>query len=265
MQKNNESADFLSEFLYPEQSSPVTERRVKFLISHLKGLTILDAGCGTGFISRIARKKGFNAISIDVDYTSITLSKLASNMTENKGPLVWASITSLPFRDGIFDAVICSEVLEHIPHIRQAISELSRVSKESARLCISIPGLTYLFADIWVKLFRSKHSEWFDKNKFQLISRSVPRNEGGPFVYHVNKFTPRSILNILASCGFRKIAFKNGYFISHLFSAFLLGIFGKKRKDIKLLEIIDLKFASYLPLVLGGNWLIICEKSVNNA
>lgn len=45
----------------------------------------------------------------------------------------------LPFADGAFDAVICSEVLEHIPDYRAAIAEIARVLRPGGRLCVSVP------------------------------------------------------------------------------------------------------------------------------
>ncbi|AOY57942.1 methyltransferase, type 11 [Desulfococcus multivorans] len=50
-----------------------------------------------------------------------------------------ADITALPFADAAFDLVICSEVLEHIPAHRAAVTELVRVLKPGGDLVISVP------------------------------------------------------------------------------------------------------------------------------
>ena len=50
-----------------------------------------------------------------------------------------ADITRLPFPDHVFDHVICSEVLEHIPDDLKAAEELSRVLKPGGTLSISVP------------------------------------------------------------------------------------------------------------------------------
>ncbi len=53
--------------------------------------------------------------------------------------LAAASALQLPFADNCFDKVICSEVLEHIPDYRAALSEIERVLKPGGLLCASVP------------------------------------------------------------------------------------------------------------------------------
>lgn len=50
-----------------------------------------------------------------------------------------ADVTRLPFLKGIFDAVICNHVLEHIAGDRLALSELRRVLKPTGWACIQVP------------------------------------------------------------------------------------------------------------------------------
>jgi SAM-dependent methyltransferase len=45
----------------------------------------------------------------------------------------------LPFGSGIFDAVICSEVLEHIPDDKNVLREIHRVMKPGSILALSVP------------------------------------------------------------------------------------------------------------------------------
>jgi SAM-dependent methyltransferase len=45
----------------------------------------------------------------------------------------------LPFRDASFDAVICSEVLEHVPDAELVLREIARVSKSNAVAIVTTP------------------------------------------------------------------------------------------------------------------------------
>jgi len=48
-------------------------------------------------------------------------------------------ITNLPFEDDIFDAIICSHVLEHIQNDKKAISELFRILKPGGFAILQVP------------------------------------------------------------------------------------------------------------------------------
>lgn len=50
-----------------------------------------------------------------------------------------ADITSLPFADGAFDAVICNHVLEHVAEDRTAMAELQRVLKPGGWASLQVP------------------------------------------------------------------------------------------------------------------------------
>ncbi|MDE6873991.1 MAG: class I SAM-dependent methyltransferase [Lachnospiraceae bacterium] len=50
-----------------------------------------------------------------------------------------SDITDIPVQDGEFDAVLCSEVLEHVPHPELAVKELARVTKQGGTLLLTAP------------------------------------------------------------------------------------------------------------------------------
>ena len=50
-----------------------------------------------------------------------------------------SDINNMPFQDGAYDSVICSEVLEHVPSPEESIKELIRVLKPGGVLALSVP------------------------------------------------------------------------------------------------------------------------------
>jgi ubiquinone/menaquinone biosynthesis C-methylase UbiE len=52
------------------------------------------------------------------------------------GFFVLSTATRLPFADSIFDGVVCIEVIEHIPELGAALSEIARVLKPGGRAII---------------------------------------------------------------------------------------------------------------------------------
>jgi SAM-dependent methyltransferase len=121
---------------------------VDFQKLHLKpGNRVLDAGCGTGrHVCEAFRAGGVDVVGIDLKWedlckaaTTLYLMREAEGGGQGRCLISRADVTTLPFRDGVFDAVICSEVLEHLADNRAAIGELVRVLKPGGNLVVSVP------------------------------------------------------------------------------------------------------------------------------
>jgi SAM-dependent methyltransferase len=57
---------------------------------------------------------------------------------------LFADAACLPFRDAMFDTVLCTEVLEHLPQPERCLSELRRVLCPGGKLILSVPFLCWL-------------------------------------------------------------------------------------------------------------------------
>lgn len=64
-----------------------------------------------------------------------------------RGSFVVADVTRLPFKDGVYDYVVCSEVLEHVEHDGTALKELSRIMRSSGRLLLTFPHRQFYFTN----------------------------------------------------------------------------------------------------------------------
>src|SRR3546814_8619033 len=69
------------------------------------------------------------------------------NISAEKRPDVAADGALLPFPDQSFEAVICSEVLEHVPDPRLVLDEIARVLKPGGCLLLTVPFLFRIHAD----------------------------------------------------------------------------------------------------------------------
>ena len=94
-----------------------------------KPAMVLDIGCGS---SRIIQDLP-EAIGMD-----ILLPKLRF-LRDRHSRLVQGSLFALPFPDAAFDAVICSEVIEHIPDRPSAFVELTRILRPGGTLILGTP------------------------------------------------------------------------------------------------------------------------------
>lgn len=96
---------------------------------------ILDAGCGEGFF--IARMK--EALP-QAEIVGCDGAKEALEIAEQMNPDVRfevANLYELPYEDGQFDLVVCSEVLEHLNDPASALAELCRVGK---KVLVTVPN-----------------------------------------------------------------------------------------------------------------------------
>ena len=110
------------------------------------GDTVLDIGCGEGRHSlSLYVDREVNAIGMDLSMEDMKTAKSRikdfSITDTNKSSCVFGAgdIKSLPFEDNIYDAVICSEVLEHLESLDDAVSEIVRVLKPGGVLAVSVP------------------------------------------------------------------------------------------------------------------------------
>jgi SAM-dependent methyltransferase len=112
------------------------------------GALVLDAGAGFGRHAFELARRGYRTVALDravdeVDATRATLAAMTERgETEDKHVIgvVRGDATALPFPDGCFDAVITSEVLEHITDDVGAIGELRRVLRRGGVLAVTVPS-----------------------------------------------------------------------------------------------------------------------------
>ncbi len=91
--------------------------------------TVADLGCGSGlFVAEIGKTRR----AVGLDWSLEALKRFT-------GAAVAGDIGETPFRDGTFDLVTCSEVLEHLPvdDFQNAIQEITRLTKRW--LLITVP------------------------------------------------------------------------------------------------------------------------------
>jgi ubiquinone/menaquinone biosynthesis C-methylase UbiE/uncharacterized protein YbaR (Trm112 family) len=103
--------------------------------------TLLEAGCGTGRMTREFATRCERLVCVDFSWESLArcARKLALAEVANVD-LVQADITRLPFRDGRFDRVVSCQVLEHVPTPESrmsAVAELARATRDGGRTTVS--------------------------------------------------------------------------------------------------------------------------------
>lgn len=145
-----------------------------------RGATILDAGCGTGLNLRHLPE---GSVGVDINPRNVDL--LRFRLPNHV--VVEGDVEHLPFTDGSFGTVLCTEVIEHIPDPAQALTEFRRVLQPGGVLIGSVPARSM----IW---------------KLRFLSSTCPHSE--PF--H-NEYLPHEVRDMLAGWKIERI----GYSLLH--------------------------------------------------
>lgn len=181
-------------------------------LGNVENKRVLEAGCGTGWLSVILAKRGAHVFCFDLSPESIRIAQLRSkvNHVENNVCFSVKSFYDLDYDDGFFDLAIGCAILHHV-NIDRIIEPLRRVLKpegkavffecfgnsswlERLRLLIPVP-VSEEDKSHWNEQIKYSDLKKFNKGfqkvswrEFQLFSRldRVIKNES--FIRLVNQF-----------------------------------------------------------------------------
>ena len=147
---------------------------VEELMGDVKGKTLLDAGCGEGYLSRYYAKRGATTTGVDI---SPRLIERAEALTDSSLGVTYevGDICNLEqVDDAQFDQILCNLVLLNVPCLTEALSEFQRVLRSGGILVFSIvhPAFNFYGPGSW---------EMGEKNP------STGRREG--LFFRVDKYT----------------------------------------------------------------------------
>jgi len=123
----------------------------------LSTLSVLDVGCGSGWFSREAARRGARVTSLDIG-----LQLLHETRRKVVTARVNADACALPFADGAFDLVISSECIEHTLDPRLALAEIHRVTRPGGRLLVTVPNQAWHFSATIAEAFKLRPFEGYE-------------------------------------------------------------------------------------------------------
>lgn len=124
--------------------------RIPYISRHLdtaRGGTILDVGCGGGFVTEAIARAGYEAVGVDISAEAVH----STRDSPGRGVYAVADAHRLPFDDERFSAVILSETLEHVERAAVAFAEATRVLSPGGVMIVTGPNRTIFsrIALIW--------------------------------------------------------------------------------------------------------------------
>ena len=149
-------------------------KEVYHLLQQTNAQSVLDAGCGEGFVTSFLAQQdpALRLTGVDLSPEAIAYAQ------EHFGEQVrfrTGSVYKLPFSDNSFDTVLCSEVLEHLDETTRAVNELKRVARR--HVLLTVPREPYFkgLNDMGRRLGISPdpgHVNFWTKKTFQEFIRS---------------------------------------------------------------------------------------------
>ncbi|MBK3581694.1 class I SAM-dependent methyltransferase [Streptomyces sp. MBT65] len=189
--------DFYENPAVPVASGPArTLRQARVLAAALgpsteHPRTILDIGCGDATAAATAAPllAGHRVIGVDWSQDALTRARTRLPCT------VRGELTALPLRTAAADAVLFSEVIEHLVDPDTALAEIHRVLRPGGHLMLSTPNL----------------AAWYNRALllagvqpvFSEVSlRAIHGRPGKEVVGHLRLYTARALREFVTAAGF---------------------------------------------------------------
>lgn len=114
------------------------------------GARVLDAGCGTGWVTRLMARAAPEAQVTGLDLTAAFIDharQVAADERMSNVAYEVGDVCEMPFDDGQFDLVWSQLVLFFLPRPEQAIAEFARVLKPGGTVKVIVTD--GIFEDLW--------------------------------------------------------------------------------------------------------------------
>lgn len=96
------------------------------------GMAVLDVGCGTGLLCKLALDRGATAAGMDASPTQLQVARERVPGAE----FTLGEMETLPYSDGQFDLITCSNALQYSMDAKGTLAEMKRITKPGGTVAI---------------------------------------------------------------------------------------------------------------------------------
>jgi 2-polyprenyl-3-methyl-5-hydroxy-6-metoxy-1,4-benzoquinol methylase len=113
------------------------EAAYRAVVPFVTGADVLEAGCGEGYGADLLLRGGARRV-LGLDYDALTTAHVRD--AYRTVDVIRADLQRLPLRDGLVDAVVCMQVIEHLWDQPGFVAECARVLRPAGVVMISTPN-----------------------------------------------------------------------------------------------------------------------------
>ena len=238
-------------------------KRLNFITETLKdtlpkGSIVLDVGCGNGVISRSLGELGYNVFGIDVSEKAVAKATQLNTFPNVNFKVL--SAEQLVAEGKLYDAVVCSEVLEHLNQPETLLKTLRQSLTPQGILIVTVPNghgprETFVTKPI-ISLQKKNNLSWkiIQNIKSILGYKGTTVQSDASDLTHIQFFTKQSLQQLADKNGFTITKMGKTNFIDDVFP------FSLVTKRISFLQKLDCRVAELLPYNYTGGFVSIWQK-----
>jgi ubiquinone/menaquinone biosynthesis C-methylase UbiE len=179
---------------------------------------ILEVGCGTGGISVYLASQGYRVSAVDREQYDPEALRATRDYSRAQGialNVYLADAAELPFATGTFEAVVCSNVVEHLDDPQAALAEMHRVLVPGGVAFVDFPLFRgpyggHIEDAIKLPWFHLLPRAWVEK---ELRRRGAEKDR--TVFATLNRITNARFRRLLETEGFETLQFRRGHYLTH--------------------------------------------------
>lgn len=152
-----------------------------------KGAGFVDAGCGNGYFTKKLSDAGFNAVGMDASGKAVE--KAGERYPDLEFFHGAVDMGKWPFDDGRIDAVLITEVIEHVYDVRHTFREINRILRPGGHVILTTPYHGFL--------------------KNLIITLTAFESHFNVYADHIRFFTNKSLTATLRDHGFEPVVWSH--------------------------------------------------------
>ena len=140
---------------------------LKEIAKERKGIRILEAGSGLGYLTYSLNRSGYQAFGLDISETSVAQAKKNYGDYYFHGDLFEYAGTG----SNLFDVVIATEVIEHLNDPLVFVEALLKLLKPGGHLMLTTPNKSFFPEEIiWATENPPVHCWWFSEESMNYMA-----------------------------------------------------------------------------------------------